>query len=51
MLGGISLKSKRRKEIELWIAQIQESITSIPESDMHPVGYFFQTQIVNQRKF
>ena len=41
MLTEISLKSKRKREIEDWIEQLQVAINKIPESDKHSVSFIF----------
>lgn len=38
MLTEISMKTKRKKEIEDWINQLQETIDKIPESGSHSVS-------------
>lgn len=39
MLTEISLKSKRKKQIEDWIAELEQVVNKIPESGKHPVGF------------
>lgn len=39
MLTEISLKCKRKKQIEDWIAEFEEVVNKIPESGSHSVGY------------
>ena len=41
MLTEISLKSKRKREIEDWTEQLQVAINKIPESDKHSVSLIF----------
>lgn len=42
MLTEVSLKSKRKKEIEDWISQFKETVENIPESSKYPVGFLFR---------
>ncbi len=39
MLIEVSLKTKRKREIEDWIEQLQDAIDKIPESGTHSVGF------------
>jgi predicted alpha/beta hydrolase family esterase len=38
MLTEMSVKNKRKKEIQDWIKQLQETINQIPESGTHSVS-------------
>lgn len=39
MLTEVSLKTKRKREIEHWIEQLQDAINKIPESGTHSVSF------------
>lgn len=48
MLAEISMKNKRKKEIEDWMNQLQDTIDNIPESGTHSVSRPKYTQMTNE---
>jgi hypothetical protein len=48
MLAEISMKNKRKKEIEDWMNQLQGTIDNIPESGTHSVSQPKHIQMTNK---
>lgn len=38
ILAEVTLKNKRKQEVEDWVTQLREAINSIPNDKEHPVS-------------